>query len=97
MNCITADVHGVYTEFHKALDEEGYFTDPELHKLVILGDLFDRGLEAMQMQRFIPFWPECGWFSPSSASAGTAARFPFKKRSSQTRTVRPPGRAVFAI
>ena len=40
---ITADVHGFYTEFHKALDEAGYFTDPEPHKLIILGDLFDRG------------------------------------------------------
>ena len=25
---ITADIHGFYTEFHKALDEAGYFTDP---------------------------------------------------------------------
>ena len=50
---ITADVHGFYTEFHKALDEAGYFTDPEPHKLIILGDLFDRGLEAVQMQQFI--------------------------------------------
>ena len=50
---ITADVHGFYTEFHKALDEAGYFTDPEPHKLIILGDLFDRGQEAVEMQRFI--------------------------------------------
>ena len=50
---ITADVHGFYTEFHKALDEAGYFTDPEPHKLIILGDLFDRGQEAVEMQRFL--------------------------------------------
>ena len=50
---ITADMHGFYTEYHKALDEAGYFTDSEPHKLIILGDLFDRGLEAVQMQRFI--------------------------------------------
>ena len=50
---ITADIHGFYTEFHKALDEAGYFTDPEPHKLIILGDIFDRGQEAVQMQRFI--------------------------------------------
>ena len=35
---ITADVHGFYTEFHKALDEAGYFTDPEPHKLLLLGN-----------------------------------------------------------
>ena len=35
---ITADVHGFYTEFHKALDEAGYFTDPEPHKVIILAE-----------------------------------------------------------
>ena len=50
---ITADIHGFYTEFHKALDEAGYFTDPKPHKLIILGDIFDRGQEAVEMQRFI--------------------------------------------
>ena len=33
---ITTDVHGVYTGFHNALDEAGYFTDPEPHKVIIL-------------------------------------------------------------
>ena len=28
---LTADVHGFYTEFHKALDEAGDFTVPEAH------------------------------------------------------------------
>ena len=50
---ITADVHGFYTEFHKALDEAGYFNDSEPRKLIILGDIFDRGKEAIEMQRFI--------------------------------------------
>ena len=50
---ITADVHGFYYELHKALDEVGFFTDPEPHKLIILGDLFDRGLEAVEMQQFV--------------------------------------------
>ena len=39
---VAADVHGFYTEFHKALEEAGYFTDPDPHKLIILGDIFDR-------------------------------------------------------
>ena len=50
---ITADIHGFYTEFHKALDEAGYFNDPDPHKLIILGDIFDRGQEAVKMQDFI--------------------------------------------
>ena len=50
---ITADVHGFYTKFHKALDEAGYFNDSASHKLIILGDIFDRGQEAVEMQEFI--------------------------------------------
>jgi hypothetical protein len=50
---VAADVHGFYTEFHKALEEAGYFADPGPKKLVILGDLFDRGREALEMQDFI--------------------------------------------
>ncbi len=50
---VAADVHGFYTEFSKALDEAGFFTDPEPHRLIILGDLFDRGREAPEMQAFI--------------------------------------------
>ena len=50
---VAADVHGFYSEFHKALEQAGYFSDPEPHRLVILGDLFDRGQEAAEMQRFL--------------------------------------------
>ena len=47
---ITADIHGFYTEFHKALDKAGYFTDPKPHKLIIHGDLLDRGQEAVKKE-----------------------------------------------
>ncbi len=50
---ITADVHGFYTEFHMALDGAGYFNDPEPYKLIVPGDIFDRGPETVEMQRFI--------------------------------------------
>ncbi len=50
---VAADIHGFYTEFHKALEEAGYFNDPAPHRLVILGDIFDRGQEAVEMQAFI--------------------------------------------
>lgn len=48
-----ADVHGFYEELKSALDEAGYFCDPEPHKLVVCGDLFDRGPSAVAMQEFI--------------------------------------------
>ncbi len=50
---VAADVHGFYTQFHHALEAAGYFTDPEEHRLIILGDVFDRGREALEMQSFI--------------------------------------------
>ena len=50
---VTADPHGFYTPLKKALEEKGYFSDPEPHKLIICGDLFDRGREALIMQDFV--------------------------------------------
>ena len=50
---VTADVHGFYIELMDALEEQGFFEDEEPHKLIICGDLFDRGNEAAQLQEFI--------------------------------------------
>lgn len=50
---VTADIHGFYMEFQTALRSSGYYEDPEPHKLIILGDLFDRGTEAKRLQDFI--------------------------------------------
>lgn len=49
---ITADVHGYYSLLRDSLRKSGYFDDAEAHKLIILGDLFDRGAEAREMQDF---------------------------------------------
>ena len=50
---VTADVHGFYTLMVAALEKAGYFADTTPHKLVILGDLFDRGHEAKELQSFV--------------------------------------------
>lgn len=50
---VTADVHGYFSELKAALTEKGYFEDEAPHKLLICGDLYDRGLEALQLQGFI--------------------------------------------
>ena len=50
---VTSDIHGFYTPLIKALTEARYFEDQEPHKLVILGDLFDRGKEPKELQNFI--------------------------------------------
>ena len=50
---VVADVHGFFTPMHLALEEAGFFSETEEHKLVMLGDLFDRGEEAKAMQEFV--------------------------------------------
>ena len=48
-----ADVHGFYSQFHTSLEAAGYFRDTGPHRLVLLGDCFDRGPEAVKMQEFL--------------------------------------------
>ena len=50
---VTADVHGYFSELKSALVEKGFFEDDEPHKLIICGDIYDRGSEALQLQNFI--------------------------------------------
>ena len=50
---VTADIHGFFTPLIETLERVGYFTDTAPHKLIILGDLFDRGKEAQKVQDFI--------------------------------------------
>ena len=50
---VVADVHGFYTELYNELEEKGFFKDIEPHKLIVCGDLFDRGDEALKLQSFI--------------------------------------------
>ena len=50
---VTSDVHGFYTPLRDILEKAGFFRDTEPHKLVVAGDLFDRGGEAAALQDFI--------------------------------------------
>jgi len=50
---VVADPHGFYSELVDALAKKGYFDDVLPHKLIICGDLLDRGGEAVKMQDFI--------------------------------------------
>lgn len=50
---VVADVHGFFTELKTSLVENGFFEDKEPHKLIICGDLFDRGNEALELQTFL--------------------------------------------
>lgn len=50
---VTADPHSYFRAMKAALTEKGFFKDREPHKLIICGDLFDRGEEAAELQKFI--------------------------------------------
>lgn len=50
---VVTDVHGFYSELQVALMEKGFYEDKEPHKLVVCGDLLDRGGEALKVQAFI--------------------------------------------
>ena len=50
---VTTDPHGYYSILRASLEHAEFFDDKDAHKLVILGDLFDRGGEAKEMQEFI--------------------------------------------
>lgn len=50
---VVSDIHGFYDEFIEAISEKGYFNDKKEHKLIICGDLFDRGKQALELQNFI--------------------------------------------
>lgn len=50
---VLADLHGFYTPMCKALEEAGFFAEKEPHRLVVCGDMMDRGSEALAMQSFM--------------------------------------------
>ncbi len=50
---VAADIHGFFTPFYSALEEAGYFGDDGEKKLIICGDLLDRGTEAEKTLEFV--------------------------------------------
>ena len=50
---VVSDVHSHFSLMKKALEEAGFFEETEPHKLVVCGDLLDRGTEAKEMIAFM--------------------------------------------
>lgn len=50
---VCSDIHGFYSEFKDSLKKSGYDKNNPNHKLIILGDFFDRGPEAKSVKEFI--------------------------------------------
>lgn len=50
---VVSDTHGFYDETIGALTSMGFFTYPHKKKLVICGDLMDRGTQSVELQKFV--------------------------------------------
>lgn len=50
---VVSDVHGFYSYMRAALKSAGFFEDTVPHKLIVCGDMFDRGWQARMMQKFM--------------------------------------------
>lgn len=50
---VVADVHGYYDLLKQALQEAGFFDETEPCKLIVCGDLLDRGTQANEMVDFM--------------------------------------------
>jgi serine/threonine protein phosphatase 1 len=50
---VVSDVHSFFKELMDALNEKGFEIDNKEHKLVVCGDLFDRGDETVQLFEFV--------------------------------------------
>ena len=49
---VISDVHSFYSESVQALSEKGFFEDKSPHKLIVCGDLFDRGIGIGENAKF---------------------------------------------
>lgn len=50
---VCADIHGFYDEWQTALKENGFDINNPHHKIIVCGDLFDRGRQPREIIKFI--------------------------------------------
>jgi len=55
---VMSDIHSYYTAMMEALDEAGYDKNNENHVFILVGDLFDRGDETLQVYDFVRSIPK---------------------------------------
>lgn len=54
---VSSDIHGFFSIYMKALSEAGFDRENPEHKIIICGDLFDRGNEAVKLYKWIKTLP----------------------------------------
>lgn len=53
-----SDIHSFYTPLKKALKKKGFNKNNQNHILVVLGDVFDRGNETLEVYKFLQSIPD---------------------------------------
>ena len=57
-NFVVSDIHSFYTPLITALKEAGYDKDNPDHRLIVCGDIFDRGDESLEVYNFLRSIPK---------------------------------------
>lgn len=50
---VCSDIHGFYGPLMQSLSEAGFDVDNDEHVLIVLGDIFDRGKQPLEVYRFL--------------------------------------------
>lgn len=62
INFVCSDIHSFYDEFIQALNEAGFDKENNDHRLVILGDMLDRGSKAKELLDYVLSLPQDRFF-----------------------------------
>lgn len=57
---VVSDVHGFYDEMRVCLREAGFSDEDDNNKLILLGDLFDRGSDSVKIYKYLKKMTEAG-------------------------------------
>ena len=55
---VSSDIHGFFDEWMKALNEAGFDKNNPNHILIVLGDIFDRGAQPLEIYKFLLSLPK---------------------------------------
>lgn len=55
---VTSDIHGFYYEFIRDLTNAGFDINNQNHVLIVLGDIFDRGKQPLEIYKFLRELPK---------------------------------------
>lgn len=50
---VSGDIHGFFDEWQNALNEKGFDLNNPEHKIILCGDLFDRGSQPKEIIDFV--------------------------------------------